>query len=344
MLTPKYLQECTERMQRIAQDFEDDLITIIAAAIVLGNADTEAEIDATMQEYVNLGRQEIDRVVSDSVRRNISSEVALANATGDTASAGKAIPEMTYIRRLINHVRNVTLRTWYNMCQTVAYKAEREYVEATDVAYRKVLTGTLARDKAAAIQIRNLADNGITFVENARREHVDVAMARNLRTAVAQTSGEIVLASAKARGIKTVLVSAHLGARPTHEVWQGKIYSLDGKTDKYDDFYEATGYGKIDGLCGVNCRHTFTAWIDGMKNPFDDVDKKESRKRYEIEQQMRAMERAIRAQKRRVAAANGTGDAQAIKDASDKLRALNREYRAFCAANDMRPLDERLKV
>lgn len=346
MLTPKYLQECTERLQRIAQDFEDDLITILCAALILGSEDVEADINETMYEYMAAGTNEINRVVTDSIRRNLSSETALAKAEEETSGvpAAKAVPEMTYIRRLIAHVLKVTQSSWRNMCQTVAFNAEREYVKATDKAYQKVLTGMTSRDKAAKVAVQKLGSEGITFVEGARQEHVDVAAARNLRTAVAQTAGDIVLESAKARGIDCVLVSAHLGARPTHEVWQGKVYSLKGKTDKYDDFYEATGYGTVDGLCGVNCRHTFTAWIEGMKNPFEDVDPQKSRRRYDIEQRMRYMERQIRAQRRKLAAAQGTGDQEVIAEEKAKLRGMISDYHAFCAAHDMRPLDERTKI
>ena len=58
-----------------------------------------------------------------------------------------------------------------------------------------------------------------------------------------------------------VEVTAHEGARPTHAVWQGRVYHRGGAVvqdgERYEDFEAATGYGTGPGLCGWNCRHNF---------------------------------------------------------------------------------------
>ena len=58
-----------------------------------------------------------------------------------------------------------------------------------------------------------------------------------------------------------VEVTAHEGARPTHAVWQGRVYHRGGAVvqdgERYEDFETATGYGTGPGLCGWNCRHNF---------------------------------------------------------------------------------------
>ena len=75
---------------------------------------------------------------------------------------------------------------------------------------------------------------------------------------------------------------------------------------KYPDFIESTGYGTGDGLCGWNCRHHFQAWDERLRNPYMDengnlkIDTEENRKRYELQQKQRYMERSIRATKRRL--------------------------------------------
>lgn len=65
-------------------------------------------------------------------------------------------------------------------------------------------------------------------------------------------------------------VSAHAGARPEHAVWQGKIYSRSGTSEKYPDFRSSTGYGTGAGLCGWNCRHTFGPYIEGSPRIWTD--------------------------------------------------------------------------
>ena len=65
-----------------------------------------------------------------------------------------------------------------------------------------------------------------------------------------------------------VEVTAHEGARPTHAVWQGRVYHRGGAVvqdgERYEDFETATGYGTGPGLCGWNCRHNFYPFYPGV--------------------------------------------------------------------------------
>ena len=76
----------------------------------------------------------------------------------------------------------------------------------------------------------------------------------------------------KKLGTRYVEVSAHMTARPTHKVWQGKIYywSLNGEPDPqglYPDFITHTGYGESLGLLGINCYHIFRAFDPKRMKP-----------------------------------------------------------------------------
>ena len=42
-----------------------------------------------------------------------------------------------------------------------------------------------------------------------------------------------------------VETTAHMGARPEHMDWQGRIFSRSGKSRKYPDFVKSTGYGDV---------------------------------------------------------------------------------------------------
>jgi hypothetical protein len=117
-----------------------------------------------------------------------------------------------------------------------------------------------------------------------------------------------------------------------HASWQGKVYHLDWnhpalakykpteeeekknpaivewfgrvrdwftrkfkKMPTYPDFIETTGYGTGEGLCGWNCRHTFTLFVPGVnKNNQPQYGKEENEKAYKLSQKQRAKERAIR--------------------------------------------------
>lgn len=55
----------------------------------------------------------------------------------------------------------------------------------------------------------------------------------------------------------TYEVTYHIGARPEHQAWQGKVYS-------YKDLESVCGLGTITGLCGANCYHWYDVFIPGV--------------------------------------------------------------------------------
>ena len=109
-----------------------------------------------------------------------------------------------------------------------------------------------------------------------------------------------------------VEVTAHEGARPTHAVWQGRVYHRGGAVvqdgERYEDFEAATGYGTGPGLCGWNCRHNFYPFYPGIsvRNYTDErLAELDARNipyggglytKYEITQMQRALEQRVRGQ------------------------------------------------
>lgn len=140
-----------------------------------------------------------------------------------------------------------------------------------------------------------------------------------------------------------VEVTAHEGARPTHAVWQGRVYHRGGAVvhdgERYEDFETATGYGTGPGLCGWNCRHNFYPFYPGVsvRNYTDErLAELDARNipyggglytRYEITQMQRALERRVRKYKRRYLAETAAG-VDASQSAA-KLKAARQQLSAF---------------
>lgn len=120
------------------------------------------------------------------------------------------------------------------------------------------------------------------------------------------------LARMEEMGCEFVEVTAHEGARPTHAVWQGRVYHRGGAVvqdgERYEDFEAATGYGTGPGLCGWNCRHNFYPFYPGIsvRNYTDErLAELDARNipyggglytKYEITQMQRALEQRVRGQ------------------------------------------------
>ena len=207
-----------------------------------------------------------------------------------------------------------------NLTMTTAMSGQQAFIDAADLAYMQISTGALDYNTAIRRAVKDVASKGLSVIHySSRREQLDVAMRRAALTGVNQTVGTMQQMRADEMGTDLVQVSAHIGARPTHEVWQGKIYSRSGSSRKYPDFVSSTGYGTAGGLSGINCRHSWYPFFDGIsENAYSRAElasyanktvtyngKKMSV--YEATQEQRAIERKIRYWKRQVGAIEAAG-------------------------------------
>jgi len=143
-------------------------------------------------------------------------------------------------------------------------------------------------------------------------------------TGVSQTAAQISVKYADDMGCDLVETTAHPGARPEHQIWQGKIFSRSS-SGKYPNFVQNTGYGTGAGLCGWNCRHSFYPYFEGLSSSVYPRDKIQSYTNqtvkyndhnisyYEATQAQRSFERHIRETKRELA-----GYDEGIKSTDDE--------------------------
>ena len=300
-----------------------------------------------------LQREVIRRAFIDSGVRNLAFDSAVYEAAGIAVSA---LGESPAVIRILQTMYERTMGEWLNITQTTADASQRLFIELCDKAYTKVITGAQGRSGAVREAVDAVAQNGVTITyPSGHTDTIEVATARAVRTGITQSAAEVTLARMEENGIDLVLTSSHFGARPTHAVWQGKVYHVGGATEKYPDLVQATRYGYVDGLCGANCRHSIVPYIEGITtNPFEQFDSEENRKRYELEQNQRYLERSIRKVKREVQALqtaleNASAESKAgleaqYKKRSQRLTELNKRYKSFCEKNDLKTRQERLYI
>ena len=149
-----------------------------------------------------------------------------------------------------------------------------------------------------------------------------------------------------------VETSMHAGARPSHQVWQGRMFSRSGKSREYPPLEESTGLGTAGGLCGVNCRHSYYGVPDGATPTYTEEDRAnvdpppfeydgKEYTHYEANQRMRYMERQIRKTKREAVGYEAAGLDDDFTAASIKLNRQRQEYKKFSNAAGIRPKYER---
>ena len=196
---------------------------------------------------------------------------------------------------------------------TTAATSQQQFVQEANRVYMMTQSGAFDYDTAMKDAADALAKRGITTVqyENGKpvTRSIESAVRMNILTSVSQTAANMTLNNCEAMDCDLVETSAHIGARPEHEEWQGQIFSRSGNSEKYRPF-SVCGLGSPTGICGINCRHSFHPYFEGMERHYtqDDLDEMAGEKvsfngremtRYEGEQKLRGMERKIRAYKRR---------------------------------------------
>lgn len=269
--------------------------------------------------------EEDDEVVSTLTRRLGGRSYETGYAANVAASAARGMAEV--MRR-----ENVAL----------AASAEREWYAATAEAVLRVEGGDSPR-RAIGDAVSRLSRLGMTTTDykSGVSTPVDAALRRHLVTQANQARNDVLWRRMDEWGCDLVYTTAHYGARPTHAVWQGRVFSRSGRSAKYPALVEATGYGTAAGLCGVNCRHRMVPYVDGAsKLPDTDYSEQErltgmtSDEYYAATQAQRRMEARVREAKREVAIGQAAG--ADVTAARVRLGELQGRLRDHCRANHLR--------
>lgn len=214
--------------------------------------------------------------------------------------------------------------------------------EILNAATAAVEIGTDTRREALRKAISKMADNGIYgFVDRAGRHWSPEAYINmDIRTTVHNAAIQSVRNRQQDYNSDIFQVSTHPGARELCYPYQGKFYTWgteggtftdgDGNRHEYKPI-SSTSYGKPAGLFGINCGHYPLAQIPGVTIPQDKQrqDKEANDKLYQESQEQRALERSIRAAKRKQAAFKAAGLDDAAADMSKTIADRQAAMREF---------------
>lgn len=225
------------------------------------------------------------------------------------------------------------------------------YHHELDLAVLKVASGAFSFTQAMEDCCRRLGSSGVAVIyPSGRKYSLEAAARMTMKTGLSQLAGKITEYNLQKTETPLVYVSAHAGARPEHALWQGKVYTYSGKPTKdYPDFFDATDYGSVTGLKGVNCSHEFYPHWEGdpipeFKEPDPvNIDGKDYTY-YEATQEQRKMERQVRNMKREQAAAEAAGDQKKAAELEARIRATRQQYGQFSRQAGLRPKTERMGI
>lgn len=383
MLTPDYLQGAPAELEELFLRLEEDIIADICRRIAKAGYLTDSAehqvlrlrelgagteyIKQKISEYSAISDEAVDRLFFDAAQ---TSDEFYRKAY-DKANIGYTPYEYNdFFQQAVTASVNQTKGELRNFTQSMGFSyrgsngqvrfhgAAEAYRDCLDYAYMQVMTGAVDHNTAIKNATRRLTEGGLQFVDYASgvRCHADVAARRAVLTGLSQMTGKISEHNAAELGTDIVEVDAHAGARPDHAEWQGKWYSLSGKSKKYPSLKAVTGYGTVTGLKGANCRHDFYPVIEGISEPsyteeeLKNIDPPpfeyngKTYTYYEATQRQRAMERSMRKTKREILAADATDDKDSFAEKSVLLRRQKEEYGRFSKAAGLSVRNERAQV
>ena len=375
MLTPDQLDALPRRFVQLWQQVEDDILQDIARRMKsLGELDpltptaiwqawrlaetraVRSNTVATLARYTGKSRAEIKRLLETAGAQTLAADDAVYAAAGLDPPPVNQSPALL---NLLNAGYRQTCGTWQNLTATTANTVTGAFEDRLSRAWGLISTGALDYNTAIRRVVDDLVDTMpyITY-PSGHTDTLEVAARRAVLTGVNQTCAKLQLKRTEEMGCEFVEVTAHEGARPTHAVWQGRVYHRGGAVvqdgERYEDFETATGYGTGPGLCGWNCRHNFYPFYPGIsvRNYTDErLAELDARNipyggglytRYEITQMQRALERRVRKYKRRYLAETAAG-VDAGQSAA-KLKAARQQLSAFLAETGERVDGARAEV
>lgn len=389
MLTPEYLATFPDYIVELFEQYdafviEDFARRVAKAASVTETAEWQAirahemglamdELTERAAELLNITQEDLKAMYREAYDTYVESDRRRFSGSGldyDRIASSKTMKDymkaaqkqtQRALWNIIGHPRAIKSMTGTKATMLkIGNKYQpmkRAYTMALDLAQMQVSSGVLDYNTAIRHAIRSVAQNGVSTLTNDAigydsGYHLSVRSAARMcvLTGVNQMAGQMNELVCDELGLDLVEVTAHIGARPSHQEWQGQIFSRSGTSKVYPDLAASTGLGTVSGLMGANCRHSYYGWYEGSPRAYTDQElfaltdeggpqfeyDGQTYTYYEASQKQRAMERRIISTKRELIGYNAAGDTEAFQAAAIKLRRQKEAYKDFSRVTGIR--------
>ena len=393
MLEPDYFYGKSDVLISYEQELEDWILQDIAmrllkAGAVAGTTDMELyklqqlgmhqnEIVKRLSALTQKSTAEIRRLLQDAVLTSWDDDRSTLARLGIDAASPLENP---VVMELLDAEFKKTLGEVNNLTRSTMMQSQRDLMNMLNVAEMRVTAGVQSYSAAVCGILDQYGKTGVMVdYPTGTRRTLEAAVRMCVVTSMNQTAAQVTNHYISQHKVEYVLVSAHLGARiqgkgqpylAGHDNWQGRVYKISGSEPDTPNLAEMTGYDIVNGtghvlnplgLHGYNCRHSHKPWNKSLRNPYMDesgnlkIDSEENRKVYELQQQQRAMERAIRQTKRQLLMKQAEIEGVAETDVKSmlqpeydrlayRLREQNQKYKQFCTDNGLQTQADRIKA
>ena len=323
---------------------------------------SEKEIKDWVRQTLDVTDKEIDKIFSDEVY-----EQYMKHGRGYEAYGREQIPfdENIELQQLIEAVKRQANEELERITGSMGFVRQGAsgkltpielsdfYTQTLDSAMYDIHSGAFDYNTVLKRTIEDMTKSGLRWIdyESGWHNRVPVAARRAVMTGFRQVQGKINEQTAEALGTDSYEVTVHIGARPTHQVWEGKIWTMT-------QLRTVCGLGTVTGLHGANCYHDYNPFIPGVDVPaysqeeLDQIHKQENTPKtyngkeyttYEALQRQRQLETRARKYREDVHLLElGGGSEEDIQAKKCRYQGTLQEYRDFSKKMDLPMQKERI--
>ena len=235
MLTPQYLARAPDRVVNLYQKLEDFIIADLVRRLTtsVGKVATQTALHQ-LQQAQSWGLN-IDKIQA------MLEAVKYDNPIYEAAGMEPPDSESEQLDNFIKASRRRTGEELHNLTQSMGFAKQvgdrlifqpiaQYYQNTLDFALMQAQSGELDVVSAIRKAVAEMAGGGLRVVDYAsgHTNRMDVAVRRAVLSGIKDTARETSRMRGEEMGVTIWEISAHSGARPTHQKWQGKRFDTTG--------------------------------------------------------------------------------------------------------------------
>jgi hypothetical protein len=308
---------------------------------------SKEEIKSYIKNTLNLSDEQIDKVFSNVIRSGYARDKSLYEAVGKSFIPYEDnLPLQQLVNSMITQtkgeLKNITGSLGFALREPnstkLTYTPLTDYYQSTlDKAITQIVTGAFDYNTVLRNTVKEMTNSGLRYIDydSGYSSRVSVAVRRAVLTGYNQVVANINESNAEKLETNYFETTYHSGARPTHQPWQGRVYSKE-------ELVSVCGLGTVTGLCGANCYHNYYPFIKGVSErtytdeELDRMNQEDNEKRefrgksytkYEALQRQRKLETVMRAERQEIKllTEGGAGDDD-IMSANARYNKTSDEY------------------
>lgn len=258
MLTPEELESIPIELQQQFRGLESRVMSDVVRRLQnAGEMTNSAEQQLAALYSTGYSAKDIENLIGDilsisavELNQIMDSVISRYNSQQERFDGGIQYKDNKELQQLVSAVKTQTNSDFKNITQSMGFAAvengNTKFLPIADF-YQKTLDGAMLDLASGSFDYNTVLNRVITQMTNSglrtvayasgHSDRVEVAVRRAVMTGLNQVTAKITEQNMDLLDTEYVEVSYHGGARPSHQVWQGKVYHWNrgGKAEKSDE-------------------------------------------------------------------------------------------------------------